>query len=286
MAQARRAAQAYAGNPKLAALAVAGSVGSGLADRFSDLELDGYWFSAPSDMDRTSPIHALGGELTDLWDFDQDEEEWSEEYRLGELGVTVSNFLTGTIDRFLNQVVRDGDTDPVKHMRLAALQRSRPLIGAKLMASWRSRADEYPDRLVSAMVGRSLDPQVLRGWAAREALAGRGDDLALQALLTRVGHAVVGAVLALNRVYLPHRELKWQRHLIAGLEVVPYQFAERLALLSAGRAAEALQAAEALLTDTVALAEARTDADLGSFREELAARRRVIEPPADRGPEG
>jgi Domain of unknown function (DUF4037) len=286
MAQARRAARAYAGNPKLAALAVAGSVGSGLADQFSDLELDGYWFSAPGDLDRTSPIHALGGELTDLWDFDQDEEEWSEEYRLGELGVTVSNFLTGTIDRFLNQVVRDGDTDPVKHMRLAALQHSRPLIGAELMASWRSRADEYPDRLVSAMVERSLDPRVLRGWAAREALASRGDDLALQALLTRAGHAVVGAVLALNRVYLPHRELKWQRHLIAGLEVVPYQFAERLALLPAGRAAEALQAAEALLTDTVALAEARTDADLGSFREELAARRRVIEPPADRGPEG
>jgi hypothetical protein len=40
MAQARRAAQAYQPAPKLAALAVAGSVGSGLADRFSDLELD------------------------------------------------------------------------------------------------------------------------------------------------------------------------------------------------------------------------------------------------------
>jgi hypothetical protein len=59
MAVARRAAVAYAGNAKLAALTVAGSVGSGLADRFSDLELDGYWLSAPSDLDRTGPIHAL-----------------------------------------------------------------------------------------------------------------------------------------------------------------------------------------------------------------------------------
>src|SRR5437773_10642265 len=40
MAEARRAAQAYQPNPKLAALAVAGSVGSGLADQFSDLELE------------------------------------------------------------------------------------------------------------------------------------------------------------------------------------------------------------------------------------------------------
>ncbi len=58
-------------------------MGPGLADQFSDLELDCYWSSAPGDLDRTGPIHALGGELTALWDFDQDEEEWSEEYRLG-----------------------------------------------------------------------------------------------------------------------------------------------------------------------------------------------------------
>src|SRR5439155_18435609 len=99
MAQAATAARAYQPNPKLAALVVAGSVGTGLADRFSDLELDCYWFSPPSDRDRTGPIHALGGELEALWAYDHDEEEWSEDYRLGELGVTVSNFLTGTIER-------------------------------------------------------------------------------------------------------------------------------------------------------------------------------------------
>jgi hypothetical protein len=126
MAEARRAAQAYQPNPKLAALAVAGSVGSGLADQFSDLELDCYWFSAPGDQDRAGPIRALGGDLTALWDYDQDEEERSEDYRLGELDVTVTNFLTGSVERFLDQVVQDADTDLVKHMHLVALQRSRP----------------------------------------------------------------------------------------------------------------------------------------------------------------
>jgi hypothetical protein len=132
MAQARRAAQAYQANPKLAALAVAGSVGFGLADQFSDLELDCYWFSAPGNQDRTGPIDALGGDLTALWDYDQDEEEWSEDYRLRELDVTVSNLLTGTIERFVDQVIQHADSDPVKHMRLAALQRSCPLLGAEL----------------------------------------------------------------------------------------------------------------------------------------------------------
>lgn len=90
---------------------------------------------------------------------------------------------------------------------------------------------------------------------------------------------MVGAVLALNRVYLPHSRLKWQRQLIAGLEVAPGRLAERLELLSAARPAEALQAAEALLADIVLLSEARTGADLGSFREELSGRRRAIGPP-------
>jgi hypothetical protein len=279
MALASRAALAYAGNTKLAALTVAGSVGSGLADRFSDLELDGYWFDAPGDLDRTGPVDALGGELTALWDYDRDEEEWSEDCRLGELHVTVSNFLTGTIERFLDEVVRHADTDPVKHMRLAALQRSRPLLGAEMIASWRARAAGYPDKLVSAMVEQSLNPQVLAGWAAREALIGRGDYLAVHDLLTRAGRAVVGVVLALNRVYAPHRQLKWQRSLIAGLDVVPDQLAERLDLLATSRFAEALEVAEALLWETVLLAEARTNANVSAFREELSLRRPAIDPP-------
>ena len=60
MAVARRAAGAYEGNRNLAALAVAGSVGAGLADRFSDLELDGSWIGPPTGRDRVAPVHGRG----------------------------------------------------------------------------------------------------------------------------------------------------------------------------------------------------------------------------------
>jgi hypothetical protein len=279
LAVAERAARAYAGNGKLAAMTVAGSVGAGLADQFSDLELDCYWLSAPDELDRTGPVGALGGELTALWDYDRDDQEWSEDYRLGELGVTVSNFLTTTIECFLDDVIARADTDPVKHMRLAAVQRSRPLAGAELIASWRARASEFPDRLVTALVEQALTPRVLTGWAARDALASRGDDLALQDLLARAGQAVVTVVLALNRAYMPHRQLKWQRHLIAGLDVAPEGLAQRLALISAKQSPRTLEAAETLLADTVLLAEAHTGADTTAFREALAERRRPVYPP-------
>jgi hypothetical protein len=279
MAVAERAAAAYAANGKLAALAAAGSVGAGLADRFSDLELDCYWSGPPSDADRTGPINALGGELTVFWDYDEGDREWGEDYLLGGLGVTVSNFTTSTVEQFLDDVVRRADTDPVKHMRLAALQRSRPLLGGDLIASWRARADRFPGELVTALVRQALADEVLVGWQARYALAARGDDLAARDLLTRAGQAVVRAILAVNRVYLPHHQLKWQRHLISGLAAAPDRLTERLAAMTASPPAEAFPAAETLLEDTVMLAEARTGADLSAFRQALAERRQPLDPP-------
>ncbi len=279
MAVARRAAAGYAGNPGLAALAVAGSVGGGVADRFSDLELDCYWFRPPAEAERLAPVASLGGQLTALWDYDQDDEEWSEDYRVGELDITVSNFLVSSAERFLEDVVLRASTDPVRHMRLAAFQRSCPLFGAELMASWRTRADAFPDRLVSVLVEQALAPEVLRGWGAREALVSRGDGLAVGDLLARAGSAVVRVVLAVNRVYLPHRQLKWQRHLIAGLALVPERLAERLESMSASPPEEALRTAEALLGETAALAGERSGADISGFREALSERRRAIDPP-------
>jgi len=278
MAVARRVAGTYTGKPNIAALAVAGSVGAGLADRFSDLELDCYWLRPPTDADRLRPVDAVGGSLLALWDYDEDDEEWSEDYRVGELDITVSNFLVSSMERFLAEVVLETSTDPVKHMRLAAIQRSRPLIGAELMASWRARACAFPDELVTALVEQALTAEALRGWAAREALVSRGDDLAVTDLLARTGHAVVRTVLALNRVYLPHRQLKWQRHLTTGLRLVPGRLTERLESLSNGQPGEALQAAQALLAEIVSLAESHCDADIGGFREALSERRPAIGP--------
>jgi hypothetical protein len=112
-----------------------------------------------------------------------------------------------------------------------------------------------------------------------DALVSRGDDLAVRDLLTRTGLAAVRVILALNRVYLPHRQLKWQRHLTTGLRLVPGRLTERLESLSNGQPGEALQAAQELLAEIVSLAEAHCDADIGAFREALSERRPAIGPP-------
>src|SRR5450631_3584345 len=47
-------------------------VGSGLADRFSDLELDCYWHEPPENRDRLAPIEVLGGQVEAFWEYDAD----------------------------------------------------------------------------------------------------------------------------------------------------------------------------------------------------------------------
>ncbi len=163
-------------------------------------------------------------------------------------------------------------------VRLAALQRSRPLLGGDLITSWRARADRFPGELARALVQRALAEDVLTGWQARDALAARGADLAARDVLTRAGQAVVQAILAVNRLYLPHHQLKWQRDLISGLAAVPDRLPERLAAVTASPPAQAFPAAETLLENAVLLAEARTGADLSAFRRALAERRHPLDP--------
>ena len=86
--------------------------------------------------------------------------------------------------------------------------------------------------------------------------------IALHALLVRVQQVVFGALLAVNRIYAPHRLAKWQRATLARLTIAP----DRLA--------------EPLLAETVDLAEQATGLRLAEFRELLAERRDVTDPPA------
>jgi Domain of unknown function (DUF4037) len=275
---AEKVAAAYGSSPNLAVLSVAGSVGAGCADRWSDLEMDCYWLEPPSDAERKRPISTLGVTVESFWDYDEDDEEWSEDYVLDQLSVTVSNFTVATTERFIAAVVRDDDLDPVKHYRLAAICSAKALRGAPMLAAWKEQAGAYPDSLVMAVLQTALSPMRLPGWTAREALVERGDAIAVRSLVSAIAQGVFSAVLAINRTYQPHRVAKWQRQLLGSLAVVPERLQSRL--LWQPRLPAALTEAETLLYDTIALAERELGIELASVRAELDERRQAVPPPA------
>ena len=67
LALARQIGATYALNPNVAVVCVAGSVARGWADRYSDIELDVYWSTPPSDAERIEIIRRAGGEVDVHW---------------------------------------------------------------------------------------------------------------------------------------------------------------------------------------------------------------------------
>lgn len=273
---------AYGPAPTLAVLAAAGSVGAGYADRWSDLEVDCYWREPPSDADRLRPVRALAGDLAAYWEYDDGDREWSEEYQLRGLTVTVSNFTVATVEEFLGAVLDAGDLDPAKHYRLAALGGCRALRGAGMLAAWRDRLGRYPDTLAAAVVESCLRPDRFPGWSVREALVERGDTIAVHALLAAVSQGVFSAVLATNRAFQPHRLPKWQRQLLGGLPHRPRDLEARLEQLWHQQPRAAVASAEALVSETLELAERELGVRFDSTRADLAEQRRALDPPGQR----
>lgn len=266
-------AAVYAGNPKVAATAAAGSVGSGLADEWSDLELDVYWHAPPTDDDRRHPIDVLGGDIEQYWPYDADEEEWGEEYSLGGLGVGVSSFAVESVRRFIRRVTVEGDPAPIVQVRVAAIRAAAPLTGVDLLAEWKQRAETYPDLLQRRMVARYLRPERLAGWHLREALVHRGDLLALHRIIGRAERSVVGALHGLNRVFLGNPLMKWEQATVSQFRLAPPDLLQRLAAAWMGDVRARVRAVEGLLGETLELAERELGMSFAETRRVLARRR-------------
>jgi hypothetical protein len=274
---AHRIAAAYEPGHRPDIFAVAGSTGAGRADRWSDLEIDCYWSEVPTDGERLAPITRLGGELENLWAYDPDDHEWSEDYRLDGLGVTVSNFLGSTVEDMIDELVDAGEIDDVEQYRFAAISCSRALIGGDTLARWKSRIAVMPDPVAVSLVTESLDPDAIPGWHSRSALLERGDEIALRATIAAVAESVVPAVLAINRVYRPHRFAKWQRALLSECAHLPQGLETELRAMWDADLQASLDHAERLLDATVDCAETVLGTQLPEVREDLARQRTVWE---------
>jgi len=151
IAVAERMAERYAAADGVAAVLLAGSVARGLADARSDVEVDVYWRRAPSDAERRAVVDDAGWE----WVYAEvDEHEWADGVRLDGVKVDVSQFVTATIDGYLD-ALREGDTEPELQVRATALLDGRALAGDGLIEDWRARLAEYPEALALAMLDQA-----------------------------------------------------------------------------------------------------------------------------------
>ena len=275
---AREIALGYTENPKVAALVVAGSVGRGNADRYSDIELDVYWCEPPSDQDRMAPIVRAQGKVEIFWPYSAEEEEWGEEYDVSGVKVGISSFLTSSIDRWLTDVLEHDDTSILKQMRLAAIQHCIPLHGTPTIAAWQSKATNYGASLKRAIISEYLADEVFGAWYGRHMLAARDDRIMLYDLFCRVEKCIVGTLLGLNQIYLANPSFKWMDDTIAQMTHKPHNLAGRLKRAFSMDPPAGVAELDKLLAETLALIETHLPAmDLTEFKVQLRRQRAVVE---------
>jgi hypothetical protein len=271
----RQIGRAYAANPNVAAVMIAGSTGRGTADRYSDLELDIYWHAPPTEAERRAAATAAGGTAIALA---EDPDEWEEQMDLGGFHAATSAFLVSTMERYLHTVLEDYSTDPAAQMRLYSVLHAQPLTGGDLIAGWQARAAAYPPPLAEAMLRENLD---FDGFGyAEEMFAARDDVLVLYDSFCRIGRQILGALLGLNHIYLPNPTFKSMNELIDEMRVTPPDLAARLRGAFRVPPPDGVRELHRLCAEVFTLVELHVPTlDLAPYRAQLARRRGAWDAP-------
>lgn len=240
-------------------IAATGSVGAGLADSYSDIELLHLVDELPSEravrdwLASVGASHVLAGTAGDgVWAwcrFDGVESEpfWD---RLDRLRAEVDAVLSG---------------ETAEHRRVAlahVLLHCRPLRTEGALEEISARLRAYPETLV-----RRLVEDAVAGWeipSPRLGAALRGDRLPVQAFLLDDAQRVLRIVFALNRRWEPPR-WKWLGYHASTLDVAPPRLAERItatlletdAVLAVTRMLELIRETLTLVPDEIDVAPAR-----------------------------
>jgi hypothetical protein len=265
-------APAYAANPKVAGVLLAGSVARGLADDFSDIEIDIYWHTPPTDADLRAPFECAGWSIVYRH---VDENEWADGFLIEGVKVDTSQFLVSTLDRWLDEALVRGDTEPEYQVRITAIRHGQQLYGADLIERWRARTAIYPEVLARAMVAQHLE---FRPRYIMEMLAARDDVLLLHQDLVAAEQLILSVLMGVNRVYAPHPYHKWLDWEIGQLKYAPPDLNRRLRQILRAEPRAAVDQLHGLIEETFALVDLHLpDFDTSAARAVFNERRVVGE---------
>ena len=276
-ALAQQIGKAYASNPKAQVIMVAGSTGRGTADRYSDLEIDVYYSTPPTEEERRATAERSGGKLLDL---DEGDDEWAEEISIGGFHIGTSTFLVATMERYLKEVLDDYSTGSLSQIRLYSLLHARTISGESLVTQWQTRASSYPTPLIHAMLRENLHFEDF-GYA-EDMLATRDDQLCLYDTFCRVERQILGALLGLNRIYLPNPGFKSMDEIISQMSITPSNLSVRLKQAFHLPPTEGVHQLHSLIEEVFTLVETTMpDFNTASYKENVHQRRGVWDhPPA------
>ncbi|HYT80976.1 MAG TPA: DUF4037 domain-containing protein [Actinomycetota bacterium] len=201
---------------------------------------------------------------------------------IGGFPAATSTFLVATMERHLRELVEECAIAPQTQTRLFSLHHGIALKGEEQVERWRAKAAAYPDGLQRAMLEENLTFERFR--YAAEMLAARDDLLALYEIFVETSRRILGALLGLNRIYLPAPEyLKSMDETIGLMAIKPPDLPARLKRSFRTEPTAAVVALGELIEETLVLVDTSVSGfDTVPYRTNVI-RRRI---PSDAPPVG
>ncbi|QTM98218.1 DUF4037 domain-containing protein [Sediminibacillus dalangtanensis] len=256
----------YMQNDKVEGVLLGGSVARNWQDDYSDIELFVFWKESPNDEDRKSPIKDVNGRIIVYYPYE--EEEWSETYITQGIKLEISNFLTNTIHRILDEVILYYDTDLDKQCLAATVYDGVSLAGEDIIDQLKKKAEVYPEELGEAMIRENLD--LGSRWSNREALLAREDWLMLYKVITSVQSNIMGMLFGLNRLYVHHPAFKWQKRTLERMKIAPKNISRILPSVFIAPPEESIRELEGVLQEIYGLIQrTHPEIDLTSVMERI-----------------
>ena len=227
----RRIAPIYANHPRVKAIVVGGSVGRGIADRYSDVEIGVFWTEPPSKAVRTTLAEQVGivyREQMSPYKFDArhpGEEEADEDIYVGGdkdsgFNVDIKHKTIAAVEQYLVEMF---DHCRPHDKRLAeVLSHSIPLYGQSLVKQWRRKVATYPTELVRKIIHTQLR---LEQWWLCEQFAKEEEMILVQEQFSQHLTEIISVLGVINRVYV--LEIKWTDWSIKQLQIAPLNLIHR-----------------------------------------------------------
>ncbi|MDY0395672.1 DUF4037 domain-containing protein [Virgibacillus halophilus] len=255
----------YKQNPKVEAVLLGGSVARGWQDEHSDIELFVLWNVSPTEEDRNIPINHLHGHIIDFHPYE--EEEWSESFITQGVKLEISNFLTNSMQKVINDVIIDCDTDLHKQCLVASVHDGISLAGEEIMAQLKKKVEVYPKELSGAMIRSNM--YLGSKWDNRKALLDREDWLLLYKLIVSAQENLMGVLFGLNQLYVHHPVFKWQQRSLEKMKIVPENLSYRLTAILLEHPRSGLRELEMVIQEIYQLVQkAYPSMDLSKFMDD------------------
>lgn len=230
---------------------VAGSVGRGIADVYSDLEIFIVWNNNTTQDSRSRILQKLDHKVL-VDEIDEGDGEWIETILVNDLKIDIYHWEEKFINKLNKDIFEDFNLEIYKQLATSSILDGKAVYGDEYLTEIKQRFKSYPDELTIKSI---KEYAFFESWSLRYALLERNDYVALLNLINETVLQILRLLFALNKVYLRSHNFKWIDYQLNLIDIKPTDLRKGLKVITENINREGVEELDKLLKESLKLVQ-------------------------------